>query len=79
MTTHLKRKPKISTGPDGRVRIEPKRAHRSVSQRIGADKKAQRRAAAWAKAAPKARKEDKPKARKDDLKGNTSTSKRGTR
>ena len=51
MTTHLKRKPKISTGPDGRVRIEPKRAHRSVSQRIGADKKAQRRAAAWAKAA----------------------------
>lgn len=51
MTAHLKRKPKISTGPDGRVRIEPKRAHRSVSQRIGADRQAQRRAAAWAKAA----------------------------
>lgn len=51
MTAHLKRKPKLTTGPDGRVRLEVKRGHRSVSQRIGAEKKAQRRAAAWARAA----------------------------
>ena len=51
MTAHLKRKPKLTTGPDGRVRLEARAAKRSVSQRIGADKKAQRRAAAWAKAA----------------------------
>lgn len=41
---------RISAGQDGRVRVKLTRKGQSVSRRIGAEKKAERQAKAWAKA-----------------------------
>lgn len=51
MTSKSIGRPRLTTGPTGRIKLEPPRSRQSVSARIGAEKQAERRARAWAEAA----------------------------
>ena len=50
MAATLKRA-KLKTSPTGKTTVEPAKPRRSVSAKIGAEKSATRKAAAWTKAA----------------------------